>query len=398
MHRATVAIIFVLASMSCAAERGPQPPPRVPAETARTVTLTRVADGLEKPLALTFAPGDASGRLFVVEQVGRVRILKDGKVQEEKAPFLDLRTRVSTRTEQGLLGLAFHPDYARNGRFYVNLTDTDGDTRVLELRVRAGDPDHADPASERELLHVEQPYANHNGGNLVFGPDGKLYVGLGDGGSAGDPQGNGQSDRTLLGKMFRLDVDARDDSGRPQPEIVAKGLRNPWRYSFDRATGDLWIADVGQNKWEEVDVLPAAEVAVAKHDGGLPNFGWNVMEGRHCYTPADCKPDGFIAPIIEYGHDEGCSITGGFVYRGHALPALAGAYFYADYCTAIVRSLRRDATGAVRDSWDWRPAIDPGSRLANISSFGEDAHGELYVVSLEGAIYRLDPVGSPPPG
>src|SRR5689334_5619814 len=214
MHRATVAIILILTSISCAAERGPQPPPHVPTETARTVTLTRVVEGLEKPVALTFAPGDASGRLFVVEQVGRIRILKGDTVQEEKAPFLDLHTRVSTRTEQGLLGLAFHPEFARNGRFYVNLTDTDGDTRVLEFHVRTGDPEHADPASERELLHVEQPYANHNGGNLVFGPDRKLYIGLGDGGSAGDPQGNGQSDRTLLGKMFRLDVDAHDAGGR----------------------------------------------------------------------------------------------------------------------------------------------------------------------------------------
>jgi len=394
MHRATVAIILTLASIiSCAAERGPQPPPRVPAETARAVTLTRVVEGLDKPVALAFAPGDRGGRLFVVEQIGRVRVLTGGTLQAEKTPFLDLRTRVSTRTEQGLLGLAFHPDYATNGRFYVNLTDTDGDTRVLEFRVRADDPEHADPASERELLHVEQPYSNHNGGNLVFGPDRRLYVGLGDGGSAGDPHGNGQNDRALLGKMLRLDVDARDAGGRPRPEIVAKGLRNPWRYSFDRATGDLWIADVGQNKWEEVDVLSAAALAAVKNGGAVPNFGWNVMEGRHCYKPANCKPDGFIAPIIEYGHDEGCSITGGFVYRGRALPALTGAYFYADYCTAILRSLRRDESGGVRDSWDWRPAIDPASHLANLSSFGEDAQGELYLLSLEGAIYRLDPAG-----
>ncbi len=390
MLRATVAIILTLVGLSCAAERGPQPPPRVPSEIARGVTLTRVVDGLDKPVALAFAPGDPGGRLFVVEQVGRVRILDGGRVQPATAPFLDLHERVSTRTEQGLLGLAFHPDYGRTGRLYVNLTDRDGDTRVLEFRARAGDRDHVDPASERELLHVEQPYNNHNGGNLVFGPDGKLYVGLGDGGSAGDPQGNGQNDRALLGKMVRLDVDARAAAGRPRPEIVAKGLRNPWRYSFDRATGDLWIADVGQNKWEEVDVLPAAALA-AGTSGALPNFGWNVLEGRHCFKPTDCKPDGLIAPIIEYGHDEGCSITGGFVYRGQALPALTGAYFYADYCTAIVRSLRRDGSGSVRDSWDWRPAIDPASRLANLSSFGEDARGELYLLSLEGGIYRLDP-------
>ncbi len=390
MRLATLLTIAAFASASCAAERGPQPPPRVPADVARGVTLTRIADGLDKPVALTFAPGDADQRLFVVEKVGRVRILLDDRLQPKATPFLDLRDRVSTSTEQGLLGLAFHPDYARTRRFYVNLTDRKGDTRVLEFRTRADDPDHADPASERELLYVEQPYANHNGGNLVFGPDGKLYVGLGDGGSAGDPYGNGQNDRALLGKMLRLDVEARDASGRPRPEIVAKGLRNPWRYSFDRATGDLWIADVGQNRWEEIDVLPAA--ALARTDAApLPNFGWNIAEGRHCFKPSNCRTDGLIPPILEYGHDQGCSITGGFVYHGHALPALAGAYFYADYCTAIVRSLRLDGAGGVRDSWEWRPALDPDSHLANLSSFGEDARGELYLVSLEGGIYRLDP-------
>lgn len=383
-----------LATTACrAAEPAPPPPPRVPATVARGVTLTRIVDGLDEPVALTFAPGDPRRRLFVVEKVGRVRILVDGRLQAATAPFLDVSARVSTWTEQGLLGLAFHPDYARTRRFYVNFTDVKGDTRVVEMEARADDPDHADPASERELLHVDQPHRNHNGGNLVFGPDGKLYVGLGDGGSAGDPHGNGQNDRALLGKMLRLDVDEGRASGtRPRPVIVAKGLRNPWRYSFDRATGDLWIADVGQDRYEEVDVLPAATLRAG---APTPNLGWNVMEGLHCYTPRDCARDGFVLPLLEYGHDDGCSITGGFVYRGRALPALAGTYFYADYCTAIVRSVRRDPSGAARDPWEWRPALDPAARLANVSSFGEDADGELYVLSLGGAIYRFDPAPAP---
>jgi glucose/arabinose dehydrogenase len=383
--------VLALANASCqAGERGPAPPPPVPAEVARGVKLTKVIDGLDEPVALTYAPGDPAGRLFVVEKVGRIRILAGGRLQPASAPFLDLRDRVSGWTEQGLLGLAFHPDYARTRRFYVNFTDRDGNTRVLELQARADDPDHADPGAARELLRVAQPYRNHNGGDLVFGPDGKLYVGLGDGGSAGDPYGHGQRDATLLAKLVRLDVDAgRDGGARPRPVVVAKGLRNPWRYAFDRATGDLWIADVGQDRWEEIDVLPAAALAA----GGAPaNFGWNVMEGRHCFRPArDCDAHGLVPPILEYGHDEGCSITGGAVYRGHALPALAGAYFYADYCTALLRSVRWDPARGVHDSWDWRAALDPGSHLTQLSSFGEDVQGELYLLSLAGAVYRLDP-------
>lgn len=386
--RVLVIIALVLAGGCRAAEPATRPPPPVPADVARGVTLTKIVDGLDKPVALTFAPGDTSGRLFIVEKIGRVRILENGRLQPAAAPFLDLQGRVSTWTEQGLLGLAFAPDYAQTHRFYVNLTDPKGDTRVLELATRADDPAHADPASEREILFVDQPYKNHNGGHLAFGPDGKLYVGLGDGGSAGDPRGNGQNDRALLGKMLRLDVDAgRDGSARPRPVIVAKGLRNPWRYAFDRATGDLWIGDVGQDRYEEVDVLPAATLA----SGRVANFGWNVMEGAHCYARRDCDPTPFVPPLLEYDHDEGCSITGGYVYRGRALPALAGAYFYADYCTALVRSVRADANGRPRDEWDWRAALDPESRLANISSFGEDAAGELYILSLDGPVYRFDP-------
>lgn len=359
----------------------------VPQSVAAGVVLTRVASGLSKPVALAFAPGDPDGRLFVAEQTGAVRILRNGVVADR--PFLDLSARVSPsanrrNSEQGLLGLAFHPRFAENRRFYVNFTDRKGDTRVLELRASADDPARADPASERELLVVEQPYGNHNGGHLAFGPDGLLYVGLGDGGSAGDPKGNGQNPTALLGKMLALDVDA----GTPTaPRIVALGLRNPWRYAFDRTTGDLWIADVGQNAFEEIDVLTPAMRAAATPT----NFGWNPTEGLHCYPPgAPCDRSRYAMPVVEYGHDDGCSVTGGFVYRGRALPALDGLYFYADYCTAMIRSVRWNGE-AVADVWDWRAALDPKEQLANLSSFGEDAAGELYLLSLDGTVHRFDP-------
>jgi glucose/arabinose dehydrogenase len=378
------ALVVIAATAACrAAASGPSAVP-VPTEVARGVALTRIASGFSKPVALTYAPGDPRGRLFVVEKTGTVRILREGSLDPTEAPFLDLRKRVSSGSEQGLLGLAFHPRHRENRRLYVNLTDRKGDTHVLELQTSATEPDRVDPASEREILTVKQPYSNHNGGNLVFGPDGLLYVGLGDGGSANDPQGNGQNPTALLGKMLTLDVDA---GALAAPRIVALGLRNPWRYAFDRATGDLWIGDVGQNKFEEVDVLtPAMRAAEAP-----TNFGWNTVEGLHCFRDAACDQRRFVAPVLEYDHEDGCSITGGFVYRGTRLPALVGRYFYADYCTAIVRSLRWSAAdGRVSDSWDWRPALDPDERLANLSSFGEDGAGELYLLSLDGDVYRFD--------
>jgi glucose/arabinose dehydrogenase len=385
-------VAVALAAVARMAVRAAPPPPTAalpPPDVAAAVKLTVVASGLAKPVALTFAPGDPRRRLFVVEKEGRIRILAGGRLVP--ASFLDIAARVSGSSEQGLLGLAFHPDFARNGRFFINFTDREGDTRVVERRVRADDPDRADPAFERELLFVEQPYENHNGGDLVFGPDGQLYVGLGDGGSANDPHGNGQNDRVLLAKMLRLDVDAEPRSGPAKVAVVAKGLRNPWRYAFDRATGDLWIADVGQNDWEEIDVVPFARLVPVPPGEAAPlNFGWNVVEGRHCFKAQSCDQHGLVAPIAEYDHDEGCSITGGFVYRGKALPALIGRYVFADYCTAMIRSLRW--TGErVEDLWDWRPALDPGSQLARLSSFGEDGDGELYLLSLEGTVYRFDP-------
>jgi glucose/arabinose dehydrogenase len=223
-------------------------------------------------------------------------------------------------------------------------------------------------------------FNNHNGGNLVFGPDGKLYVGTGDGGFANDPFGHGQDRSALLGKMLRLDVDA---PGRPTPEVLMIGLRNPWRYAFDRKSGDLYIADVGQDRYEEVDVVPAGSFAGR-------NFGWKVTEGLHCRAGRTCDTRGMTPPVVEYNHQAGCSITGGFVYRGKALPQLDGVYFYADYCTALVRSFRMRA-GHVVDAWDWRATLDPQPQLANIASFGEDADGELYIVSLDGVVWALRP-------
>jgi glucose/arabinose dehydrogenase len=379
------ALVALAATAACRAVASSPSAVPVPAEVAGGVTLTRIASGFSKPLALTFAPDDPRGRLFVVEKTGTVRILRDGPLDPTHPPFLDLTKRVSSGSEQGLLGLAFHPRHRENRRLYVNLTDRKGNTRVLELQTSATDSDRVDPASERELLSVKQPYSNHNGGDLVFGPDGLLYVGLGDGGSANDPQGNGQNPTALLGKMLALNVDA---GALAAPKIVALGLRNPWRYAFDRATGDLWIGDVGQNEFEEVDVLsPEARAAETP-----TNFGWNVVEGLHCFRESSCDQRPFVAPVLEYDHDDGCSITGGFVYRGKRLPALVGRYFYADYCTAMLRSLRWNGPHEpVSDSWDWRAALDPESRLANLSSFGEDAAGELYLLSLDGDVYRFDP-------
>lgn len=378
-------LLLALATTGCRAKAaGPAAGP-VPAGIAAGVSLVRVATGLSKPVALTFAPGDPSGRLFAVEKTGTVRIMRGGRIDMQVPPFLDLSQRVSSASEQGLLGLAFHPRFAENRRLYVNLTDKKGDTRVLELTVARDDPDRVDPATERELIFVDQPFSNHNGGNLAFGPDGLLYVGLGDGGSGGDPKGNGQNPTALLGKMLTLDVDAETVGA---PRIVALGLRNPWRYAFDRKTGDLWIGDVGQNDFEEVDVLRPAHRAAPRPT----NFGWNVAEGFHCYNASTCDLKAYTPPVVEYDHDEGCSITGGYVYRGRDLPMLAGRYFYADYCTAMVRSLRGNGPGQpVTDVWDWRAALDPENRLANLSSFGEDAAGELYLLSLDGDVYKFVP-------
>jgi glucose/arabinose dehydrogenase len=353
------------------------------------VALEEVASGLSFPVDLTAPPGD-TGRLFITQKDGAIRIVKDGSLLP--TPFLDLTGRVSTGSEQGLFGLAFDPAYGTNGRFAVHYTDVDGNTVVSLFRVADNDPDRADPASETVVLTAKQPFANHNGGQILFGPDGMLYVGLGDGGSEGDPNGTGQSVSDLLGSILRVDVAngtgytippdnpfvGRDDA---RPEVWSFGLRNPWRFTFDPANGDLYVADVGQNAWEEVDVVTAAAGA-----GRGANFGWNPSEGQHCYASASCDLSRYTLPVLEYSHAEGCSISGGFVYRGAAIPALQGHYFYADYCQGWVRSFRlQDGTAVESQQW---PTLAPGGQ---VPGFGRDAAGELYVLSAGGRVFRIVP-------
>jgi glucose/arabinose dehydrogenase len=357
----------------CRASAGPPPPPP-PDSMTKAVKLEVFARGLSEPLGLVFAPGDKLGRVFIVEKPGRVRIAREGRV--ELAPFVDISDKVSNGSEQGLLGVAFHPRFADNGKLYANYTDKNGDTNVVEWRIAKDDPNRVDLSQEKRILFVEQPYANHNGGDVVFGPDGKLYVGLGDGGSRFDPHGNGQNRSTLLAKMLRLDVDAAS----PKAEMVALGLRNPWRYTFDRKTGDLYIADVGQNEYEEVDVVVGGRLTGQ-------NFGWSVREGLHCIKGEPC-PGGFVDPVVEYTHSEGCSITGGHVYRGQAIPEIVGQYFYADYCTAIIRSFKLEG-GRPKEAYSWRAILDPDNKLAKLTSFGEDERGELYLMSQEGTVYKF---------
>jgi glucose/arabinose dehydrogenase len=352
------------------------------------LTTRRVASGLASPVDLKSAPGDRS-RLFVVEQGGRIQILRNGQIAPQ--PFLDIAERISAGGERGLLGLAFHPHYAENGRFFVNYTDPNGNTHIAEFHV-SSNPDVADAGSERTILFVEQPFANHNGGGLAFGNDGMLYAGLGDGGSAGDPLGNGQNLRTRLGKMLRLDVDRAGfvppdnpfvSTPGAMPEIWAFGLRNPWRFAFDPVTGDLYIGDVGQDSFEEVDVGSAA-----RHGG--ENYGWNIMEGTHCFGSSSCNQAGLTLPVLDYGHDGGsCAVTGGVVYRGCRIPGYAGTYFYGDFCSAFVRSFRLQSGEAVEQR-DWTSALGVG--VGQISSFGVDADGEIYIVDYsDGEVYEVVP-------
>lgn len=321
------------------------------------------AEGFTKPLLLTHA-GDGSGRMFVVEQTGTIRIVG------QAAPFLDISDRITSQGfEQGLLGLAFDPNYAANGLFYVNYTDRTGNTVIARYSVSAGSAGEADVDSELVLLRVVQPYGNHNGGHLSFGPDGLLYAGMGDGGSAGDPEDNAQNPLTYLGKMLRINTQNREI------EIYAAGLRNPWRFAFDSLTGELYVADVGQNQWEEVNVLPAA------HPSGA-NFGWDFFEGTHGFegTP----PDGIdlVEPVFEYNHDNGCSITGGYVYRGSQLPEFYGVYLFSDFCSGRIWGMVRSADG----SWSTAQLFTPD---ASVTSFGVDEAGEIYLVTQEGIIYQL---------
>ena len=382
--------VVVLCALSVAAHLRP---------AAAAVEPVLVVSGLVAPLRTTAPAGDFD-RLFLVEQGGRIRVLKNGVLLGTS--FLDLSSRISSGGERGLLGLAFHPDYAHNGRFFVNYTDPSGNTVVSEFTVSAN-PDVANAGSERVLLRQVQPYANHNGGHLAFSPvDGTLTLGLGDGGGAGDPQNLSQNDGTWLGKLLRIDVDAKDPgkeyavpsdnpwAGRtsPLPEIWAKGLRNPWRFSFDRVTGDLWIGDAGQAAWEEIDFQPAGSA-------GGANYGWRRMEGFHCYDPASgCATPDLALPILEYAHAVSpprCSVTGSVVSRGAAVPEIAGRYLFADYCSGEIWSVRRlgtTATDARNHAAEWIPA--GGRTISSVTDIGEDARGDVYVTDPSGGeVFRL---------
>jgi glucose/arabinose dehydrogenase len=347
----------------------------------KAYTWQTVASGLQRPLALS---GDRQGRLLVLEQPGRIRLVDASGLLP--TPFMDISARVGSKgNEQGLLGIALHPKYTQNGFFYVNYTDLQGNTVIARYTAGAS-RNSASPDSEQILLRVKQPYANHNGGSLAFGPDGFLYMGLGDGGSAGDPQGNGQNLNSLLGKLLRIDINQGSPytipDGNPfkggggKPEIWAYGLRNPWRFSFDRATGDLYIGDVGQDTWEEIDFLPAGSP-------GGSNFGWNFREGLHDFKGS--APAGLVMtdPIFEYKHPTGCSVSGGSVYRGAAIAEMQGIYLFGDYCNGKIWGLLRGADG----QWQNKLLFQSGAFL---SSFGEDDQGEMYLTDNNaGVVLKL---------
>ena len=364
----------------------PSPTPTetpIPENPVSSITLVPVVSGLVQPLYLTHAFDD---RLFIVEQAGTIRILQNGELLP--TPFLNIMDPVgSNGNEQGLLGLAFHPNYQENGYFFVDYTDVNGRTNIARYRV-SDDPNVADPASGQILLTIPQPFENHNGGMIAFGPDGYLYIGMGDGGSQGDPNGNGQNTGTLLGSILRLDVDSADGSytipsdnpfindANARPEVWAYGVRNPWRFSFDRLTNDLFVADVGQDTYEEVDWLPAGTPAGQ-------NLGWNYMEGNHCYR-SGCNPADFVPAIFEYDHTQGCSISGGYIYRSEQFLSLYGNYFAADFCLGTIWGVFQNPDG----SWQ-STVVHPG--LIGITSFGEDVNGELYVVVRTGEILQIQP-------
>jgi glucose/arabinose dehydrogenase len=413
LARALVLIAAAVALAACGSDSDDAPKSPPPTTTAERTTTTAEPDGggsdgegtrlpvgdgrggvdlqqvgeFEQPLYVTQPEGERD--LFVVEQGGRIlRVPTDGGAPEM---YLDLSDQISCCGEQGLLSVAFAPDYERSGLLYVDYTDVDGDTRVVEYR-RDASGATADPDSARELLRVDQPYSNHNGGLLMFGPDGLLYLGLGDGGSADDPQRNGQDLSTALGKLLRIDL--RPTGGEPygippgnpfadqagaRPEIYSYGLRNPWRFSFDRETGALWIGDVGQNAFEEVD-------GVARGEGAGANFGWSAFEGEVRFNE-DQEAPGHVPPVLTYGRDRGCSVTGGYVVRDRALPTLYGRYLYGDYCEGQLRSFTARPD---REATDDRPL---GPTVPALSSFGEDASGRVYITSLEGPVYRLVPAG-----
>jgi glucose/arabinose dehydrogenase len=394
LRLAAVATACGLALTACGRQVAPADAAAASAP-AGGLRLETVIRKLDRPSFVTHAGDD---RLFVTLIPGRIVILRDGKlVAGADGSFLDIRDRVSAGGERGLLSVAFHPKYRQNGLFFVNYTNRAGDTEIARFRVSADDPDRADPRSGVVLLQIHQPYSNHNGGQLQFGPDGYLYVGMGDGGSGGDPHCNGQHPDGLLAKMLRLDVDAHAaeppyygipadnpfrGGGDPADEVWALGLRNPWRFSFDRQTGDLWIGDVGQDRIEEIDFVERG----SREWGGGANFGWNVKEGTRCFSSdcsgEPCRSTRFVDPVMEYDHGRGdCSVTGGYVYRGGSVSELAGWYVYGDFCSGRLWRLRRDGGR-------WRSELLP-LVAPTVSSFGEDASGELYVATLGGDLYRF---------
>ncbi|HEV8580767.1 MAG TPA: PQQ-dependent sugar dehydrogenase [Thermoanaerobaculia bacterium] len=386
-------LLLISLPRSSAPQADPEPAkgPFTVSGSVQGLSLQQIAENLGSLTGITNA-GD--GRLFLTLRDGRIVIFENGGVRSQ--PFLDIRGQTTTDSERGLLSAAFHPRYAENGFFFINYTNLSGDTVIARYQVAAGDPNRADVASARTLLTISQPFSNHNGGQVQFGPDGFLYIGMGDGGSAFDPDCRAQKTSTLLGKMLRIDVDQNvatppfygipasnpfRGAGDPLDEIWASGFRNPWRFSFDRETGDLWIGDVGQNHREEIDFQPAAS-----HGG--ENYGWKVMEGTACSstdacpasTPA-CDSTAFTPPALEYDHDPPCSVTGGYVYRGSRLAQLRGAYVFTDYCTGVVWAAFRQGAGfTVR-------TISGGA--STITTFGEDAAGELYAATLTGKLFRI---------
>ena len=341
------------------------------AAAAPALARQKIAGSYSQPVYVAQPPGDAS-RLFVVEKTGRIRIVKDGALLAQ--PFLDIRTQVSSGSEQGLLSMAFDPKYATNRRFYIDFTNTAGDTRIVRYQASASDPDRAATSTARVLLRIDQPYSNHNGGQLQFGPDGRLYVGMGDGGSAGDPGNRAQSNASRLGKILRITL----GTSPLKIGMYTKGMRNPWRFSFDRANGNLWIGDVGQNAWEEIDRLPAGRPAGA-------NLGWSGYEGTHLYNSARAAgmdKSKLVWPVDQYSHSVGDAVIGGYIYRGSAIPALRGYYLFADEVSGGVWMMKGAAGARVRAS-----GLD--GNVPHPSSFGQDSAGELYIVSLDGAVYKI---------
>ena len=328
-------------------------------------TFSPAIRGLDSPIHVS-APRSEPNNLYIVEQGGRIRVRVRGRLRAR--PFLDIRSLVQAGGEQGLFSVAFHPNYARNRRFYVQYTDNGGDTRIVEYQSRGL---NRSPARRRQIFFQDDPYSNHNGGQLVFGPDGYLYAGTGDGGSGGDPENRAQNMRSLFGKLLRFNVNV----ARPRPVIVALGLRNPWRFSFDRRTGDLYVGDVGQNAWEELNFIP-------RRSPGIENYGWRVYEGRSRFTGETPSGGRLIFPIVVQPNGPNCSIIAGFVYRGAAVPAARGRFFFGDNCHPPIRSIAAPGGREVRTE---------GVSISGLSSFGEDARGELYATSLNGVVYRLVP-------